>query len=65
MIISPHNRMIAMTSPGGELSCPGISIFFNGTFSQSGGTNTVSPGDLSTSAGGCGLSGGLLLSRQM
>lgn len=49
---------------GGELSCPGISVTFNGSFSQTGGTNTIS-GDLSADAGGCGLSGGLLLASNV
>lgn len=49
---------------GGELSSPEISVSLNGSFSQTGGTNTVS-GDLSVDGGGYGFSGGLLLASNL
>ena len=49
---------------GGELFCPGIFVSLNGSFYQSGGTNTIS-GDLSIGGSRYSFSGGLLLASNI
>jgi hypothetical protein len=49
---------------GGELCCPAISVSLNGSFYQTGGTNTVS-GDLSIHGSTYTFSGGLLLASNV